>query len=233
MDNPPNGPSKEDNGKILDFSISGARARHKGSTFVYRVGRGLYVNLTNRCVNVCKFCLRAFADTVGENDSLWLTREPYPEEVWDDLRRAGLRHYDEVVFCGFGEPTLRLDELLWIAERVKEEGGPPVRLNTCGQANLIYAEDVTPRFQGLVDVVSISLNAKNAVEYQAMCHPVFGIEAFDSILEFTRRIKQYVPRVILSVVDVLSEDDIEACRKIAEDCGVEFRLRTAEVDSEE
>lgn len=195
-------------------------------TVSYVLGNSLYVNLTNRCTNRCDFCIRETSDGVGSGNNLWLSHEPTLEEALKDIFSRDLTQFDELVFCGFGEPTLRLEVLLDIARAVKEKCPVlPVRINTNGQANLYYQKDVTPSLSGLIDTVSVSLNAKDASHYDALCHSDFGEAAYAGLLDFAEKAKAHVPHVLLSVVDVLPEGDIELCRKRAEAIGVGFRVR--------
>lgn len=189
--------------------------------FTYELHDALYVNLTNRCTNRCDFCIRKKADGVGGYD-LWLSREPSAEEVIAQIPDPA--KYSEVVFCGYGEPMLRLDALLQIAAHVKNHGGR-TRINTNGQANLYYKRNVAPEMKGLIDSVSVSLNAPSAEAYEAICHSDFGEEAYAGIESFVRSCLAAGIEVTCSVVDVLSVDDIERCRAIAEKMGAKFRLR--------
>ena len=197
-------------------------------TITYEYFKSLYVNLTNRCSNKCTFCVRNNHDNVNGEDNLWLDREPTIEEIKEDFLKRDLTKYDSVVFCGYGEPTIRFDEMCEIARWLKEIApNLPIRLNTNGQANLIHNRDVTPQMKDLFDCVSISLNANNAEKYQKLCISDFGGEAaFEGLQEFACLAKKYVPKVVFSVVDIMPEDEIEDCRKIAEKCGVEFRVRS-------
>lgn len=195
-------------------------------TLTYRIGDSLYINLTNQCTNACSFCIRLGGDSVGGSDSLWLEREPEKEEVLKDIFRHDLSELKELVFCGYGEPMMRLDDLVWIAAQVKHSAPQlPIRINTNGQAELFYGPDAAARLQGVVDVVSISLNAPNARQYDEMCHSVYGEQAFPALLRFAQKCKDYIPTVILSVVDVMDGDDIEKCREIAKEIGVALRVR--------
>ncbi len=197
-------------------------------TITYEYFKSLYVNLTNRCSNKCTFCVRNNHDNVNGQDNLWLDREPTIEEIKEDFLKRDLSKYDSVVFCGYGEPTIRFDEMCEIARWLKEIApNLPIRLNTNGQANLIHNRDVTPQMKDLFDCVSISLNANNAEKYQKLCISDFGGEtAFEGLQEFACLAKKYVPNVVFSVVDIMPKDEIEDCRKIAEKCGVEFRVRS-------
>jgi len=191
----------------------------------YKIGDSLYLNITNRCPNKCSFCIRNFAKGVGGYD-LWLEREPTTKEIIEAIKEP--EKYKEIVFCGYGEPLLRLQVVLDVASYIKNNyPGIPIRINTNGLGNLIHGEDITPQFKGLIDVVSISLNADNAEKYDKICRSDYGEEAFYAVLEFARKCKNYVPKVILTVVE-LPEIDIEKCRKIAEELGVGFRVRKFE-----
>ena len=189
--------------------------------FTYQLGDSLYINLTNRCTNDCDFCVRHQPNGIGDYD-LWLTREPEAAEVIALIPDP--TQYRQIVFCGYGEPMIRLDALKEIAAYVKEKGGQ-VRINTNGQANLIHGRDVTGELAGLVDEMNISLNASDAEKYQAMCHSEFGEAAFEGLLDFAARAAKVVPKVVLSVVDVIGEEEIARCRKAAERIGVPLRVR--------
>lgn len=197
-------------------------------TITYELHNSLYVNITNRCSNACTFCVRNDHDTVNGKDNLWLDREPTVEEIKADFETRNLGKYDAVVFCGYGEPTERFEDLITVAKWLKEkEPGLQIRINTNGHANLIAGRDVTPDLEGVIDCVSISLNAENAEKYQKLCISRYGGEAaFEGLQEFARLAKRYVPEVVFSVVDIMPEEEIEACRKIAEQCGVSFRVRS-------
>ena len=192
-------------------------------TITYEVGTGLYVNVTNRCTNSCEFCVRSVADgTYGE---LWLTREPTTEEIIEDIFKRDLTLYSELVFCGYGEPTVRLYDILDVARAVKEKSGIKIRINTNGHASLIYGKDVTPLFAGVIDSVSVSLNAAKADDYNKICHPEFE-NAFDGLLDFTSKVKAFVPEVMLSIVDgTISSENVEKCKEIAIRCGVTLKIR--------
>lgn len=195
-------------------------------TITYELGNSLYVNITNRCSNACTFCVRNEHDGVNGKDNLWLDREPDIDEIKADFEKRDLSKYDAVVFCGYGEPMMRADIVIETAKWLKEKYPYiKIRINTNGQANLIYGRDITPKLEGVVDTISISLNAENAEKYQKLCISRFGEAAFDGLIEFARLAKRYVPQVVFSVVDIMPQDEIENCRKIAEECGVSFRVR--------
>ena len=193
-------------------------------TVTYEVGGGLYVNVTNRCTNACEFCVRTVADgTYGE---LWLESEPAKEEILADILARDLKKYTEIVFCGYGEPALRLYDVLWVAEQVKKQSVLPIRINTNGHANLIYGREVTPDFVGKIDSVSVSLNAATADEYVRICHPDFGDAAFDSLIDFAKRAKLCVKNVAFSVVrGSIPDAELEKCKEIAERADVPLKIR--------
>lgn len=198
-------------------------------TITYKVKNGIYVNMTNRCPCACTFCLRKNGDGVYGSDPLWLEREPTVEEVCESLDAWDLLQYDEVVFCGYGEPTERLDDLLKVAAHIKEKGDVKIRINTNGLADLIWGERTAPRLKGLIDIVSISLNATNKEEYNRIVHPKFGIGSYDAMLRFTKDCVGYVPNVVMTVVDVVtSPEEQERCREICRQLGATLRVRPYE-----
>lgn len=201
-----------------------SRNEMSAMNIVYPYQGHLYVNMTNRCTNRCKFCIR-FTPSGVDGIDLWLEHEPETEEIISALEEHDFQNCDQIVFCGYGEPLLRAEQVFAAARYIKENSKAAVRINTNGHANRYFGQDITPQMQGLVDVVSISLNAKNSREYQEICVCDYGEEGFYAMLDFAQKAKKHVPHVVLSVVDVISPEDIEACRKIAAKTGVEFRVR--------
>lgn len=193
-------------------------------TITYSYGANLYVNTTNRCDMHCDFCLRQIGDGVGEADSLWLEREPTREEIWADICKRDLSQFRELVFCGYGEPTYRLHDILWVCDRVREASSIAIRMDTNGHGDLICGEDTAPLFKGRFDTVSISLNARDKQTYDKRCAPDYE-NGYEAMLSFAREVRRYVPRVILSVVDCIPTDEIEDCRKICAEIGAEYRVR--------
>ncbi len=198
-------------------------------TITYPVGHGLYINMTNRCPCACVFCLRHNGDGVYGSDSLWLEHEPTVEEVCADLDRRDLTQYAEIVFCGYGEPTERLDDLLRVAAYIKSQNGPPIRINTNGLADLIAGEPTAHKLKGVIDTVSISLNATDAEEYNRVVRPRFGLPSYDAMLRFTKECTGYVPHVVMTVVDqVTTPEQQEVCRRLCESLGATLRVRPFE-----
>lgn len=201
-------------------------------TITYEYEGALYVNLTNKCNCNCEFCLRhgKAQGSIYTEDSLWLEREPTREEALGSFLSRDIPSYREIVFCGYGEPTYRLNDLLWLVDELKVLYGeklPPVRINTNGHANLINGRDVCPDLKGRIDTLSISLNSDNAKDYDALCHPVQGEAAYQAMLDFADEAKLYVPHVVMTIVDKdKTPEEIEHCKKIAADLGVHLRIRS-------
>ena len=186
----------------------------------YVVGHHLYLNITNRCSNRCAFCIRDRQTGIGHD--LWLDYEPSAAEIIAAIGDA--EGYQEIVFCGYGEPLIRLPEVIEVAAYLKRLG-KKVRINTNGQADLIWGRSVASELAGLIDSVSISLNAENAVEYQKICDSDYGEDAFAAVLKFAASCVPVIPEVILSVVDVIPQEAVEHCRVLAESTGAKFRVR--------
>lgn len=196
---------------------------------LYKVHNGLYVNMTNRCPCACTFCLRQTKDEMNGSGSLWLEREPTVDEVKAEFSKFDMSKYSELVFCGFGEPTERLADLLAVAEFVKANYDIPIRINTNGLSDLINGTDTAPMYKDKIDVVSISLNTPDPKKYLELVHPKFGDGSFEAMLKFAGNVKNYVPKVILSTVaTTLTKDEEEKCRKICNDLGVTYRIRPFE-----
>ena len=196
---------------------------------LYEVHTGLYVNVTNKCPCACTFCLRQEKDEMNHSGSLWLEREPSVDEVKAEFEKFDMSKYKEVVFCGFGEPTERLEDVLEVAAFVKEKYGLPTRINTNGLSDLIYNKDTAPMFKDKIDTVSISLNTPNKERYYELTRSKFGIDSFDAMLKFAENVKHYVKNVVLTTVSTtLSEDEERECAQICERLGVTYRIRPFE-----
>ena len=194
-------------------------------TITYEYGKNLYVNLTNRCPNRCEFCLRTHSAGSIYAEDLWLEREPSKEEILEDIKKRDLNQYQQLVFCGYGEPTCRLQDLLWLCDQVKKFSSIDIRINTNGLSDLINGKHSAAQLDDRVDVVSISLNAPNAEKYEDVCHSEYGLEAFPAILKFAAEAGLYVPKVYMTVVDTMPQADIDECRRICEGLGAIFRVR--------
>ena len=193
----------------------------QGTKFVYELDGNLYVNLTNRCSNACTFCVRNGKDDYFGHE-LWLQREPTASEVIALI--GDPTRYRQIVFCGFGEPTYRLPQLIEIGKAVRQKGGY-VRLNTNGQASLIHGQNVAPQLFGAVDFVNVSLNAESASAYQAVCKSVYGENAFFAMIDFAKEVKKAGVEVCFSVVDVIGKEAVAACQAIADEAQIPLRVR--------
>ncbi len=202
------------------FELFGIGEADRTTKIAYRIRNSLYLNVTNRCTNACVFCAK-FRDFTVKGHHLRLDREPTVAEV-----RAAIgdpTRFEEVVFCGYGEPLIRLDLVREVAGWLKGQG-VRVRINTDGQANLVHGRDILPELAGLIDSVSVSLNAPDAETYQGICRSRFGEKGYKAVLEFLRLAPRHIPSVTATAV-ALPGIDMAACRRIAEDLGVEFRER--------
>lgn len=195
------------------------------SDIFYVYGDSAYANLTNKCSCSCDFCIRKNGNALGDAKNLWHNTDPRSEEIFAALSKFPLSDFNELVFCGYGEPTYALDNLIATAKYIKENYNIRTRLNTNGLGNLINKKDIVPLIAPYIDTVSISLNASDADKYDALCHPVFE-DAYNEILNFASLCKGQIDEIILSIVDVIPKEDIEICRKITSDMGLTFRIRT-------
>ena len=197
-------------------------------TVTYRVGRGLYVNMTNRCTNRCDFCIRNNGEGAYGSDSLWLIAEPTVAQTLESITAADPSSYEELVFCGYGEPSVRLYDVRAVALHVKERYPElPIRINTNGHSDLIFGFDTAPLYGGAFDTVSVSLNTPSAEKYNEMCHPVYGLSAHEALISFAKNVNKYVHNVVFSVVrETLTDGELRECEKIAEMAGVTLKVRT-------
>ena len=203
-------------------------------TITYQVKNAVYVNLTNRCPCNCTFCLRHNGPGVFGSGPLWLEREPTLEETIESLGQWDYERFREVVFCGYGEPTERLDVLLAAAAHLKErDPALRVRVNTNGLSDLIHGKPTAPLFVGKADCLSISLNTDDPAEYLAVCRPKFGAAAYPAMLKFTQEAAALLPSVVMTVVGepVTSLEKQARCRAIAEGLGARLRVRPYEPQS--
>lgn len=220
------GLSVEDIDRITSLNarhLFGLEDSKNGDVIAYPIRDSLYINVTGACTNECTFCTR-FKSPYVKGHNLSLKRDPSTEEIIDALGSHSLGAYKEVVFCGLGEPLLRLDTVKQVAKHLKKRGSI-IRVNTNGQANLVYGRNIVPELQGLVDSISISLNSSDADKYYDLCRPKFGRETFPAVLEFIRECKKVIPHVAVTALD-MNPEELEACRTLAhQELGVEFRER--------
>lgn len=190
-------------------------------TYTYQIGNNLYINLTNRCSNRCTFCVRDGKETY-EGYSLWLKgKEPSVSEIVEEI--GDPKKFGEIVFCGFGEPTERLHEMLEICDHV-HAGGGKTRLNTNGHGSLLNKKDIAPMLMGKLDGINVSLNAPTQQEYENLCRPLLP-NAFEGMLSFARACKREGLNVWFSVVDCIGKEKVEDCRRVADEVGIPLRVR--------
>ncbi len=192
--------------------------------FTYQLDDVLYINLTNRCTNACTFCIRNEYDGLN-GQKLWLEEEPNAKEIIAEIKDP--KAYPEIVFCGYGEPTERLEVLKEVARYIKEKDGI-TRLNTNGHGSIINNRDIVPELKDLIDVVSVSLNAGTKEEYDRLSRPVFP-NAFFAVQDFIKESAKTFKKTIATVVEIPGEaQDIDSARRLAESLGAEFRVRIYE-----
>ena len=197
-----------------------------GANAVYEHGVNLYINMTNRCPNRCEFCLRQNSSGSLYADNLWYQGgEPTKEEFWGQLQWLDLNAYPEIVFCGYGEPACRWDDMMWLCDKIRACGSHFIRINTNGLANLITGRNAALELDGRVDAVSVSLNASTPEGYDRLCHSQFGLRALPAILRFTSTAVLNVPHVRMTAVGAMPKAELEACRKMAESVGADFVVR--------
>ncbi|MCG6976226.1 MAG: TatD family nuclease-associated radical SAM protein [Acidiferrobacterales bacterium] len=189
--------------------------------FGYSIDGDRYLNITNRCTLQCEHCPKFSGDWGFANHNLRLLREPTVSELVDAVGNPSV--WNEVVFSGFGEPTLRLYDVLEVSRRVHERGGR-VRLETDGLANLFFGRDITPDLEGNVDTLVVGLKAHNSEAYERLCRPKMG-HAYEAVLDFTERARNFVPKVVVTAMSGVPDVDLEACRDIARRLDVGFVSR--------
>lgn len=217
------GLSPEDVGRITSFNtrkLFGLGQPTRQDTIAYKIRDSLYLNITNRCSNRCTFCPK-FEDFAVKGHELQLSHEPNFAEVMAAV--DGAEAFNEVVFCGYGEPLVRLDLVKEVAAELKRRGHK-VRINTDGQANLVHGRNILPELAGLVDSLSVSLNAADAEDYDRLCNTPFGAAGFQGVCDFLREAPRHVPQVTASAVTVPGLD-VQKVRELALSLGVEFRER--------
>ena len=198
----------------------------KGVCFAYAVDKGIYINMTNRCTNSCVFCIRNNGDGAYGSESLWLLYEPTCREVLDAVSSIYNGSVSEFVFCGYGEPTVRLDDVIFVAKRLREiYPGVKVRINTNGHCDLINGSDTSEKF-GVFDKVSVSLNASNKEVYQRLCRSAYGEKSFEAMLNFSQNVNNRYKNVSFSVVkEMLGEQELQECFRISESLKIPLRVR--------
>ncbi len=197
--------------------------------FIYYLENSMYINITNLCTNKCEFCIKSSGDSIGGVNLVLKQKNITAEEVIKELKSTFSSKCREIVFCGYGEPLIELDIVKKTAEFIKKNYDEiPVRINTNGHANLIHKRNIVPELVGLIDKISVSLNADTSDLYAKLCNPSFDKEAaYQGVKDF---IKECVKNGIETTATVVSgfdnyEVDIEKCKKLAEEIGAKFRVR--------
>ena len=198
---------------------------------MYTLDGNLYVNLTNKCSNACDFCVRNERTSYYGN-YLWLKNgDPTVEKVIAAANGFGdLTRFKEAVFCGFGEPTYKVAEMLALCDYFHEKG-LKTRLNTNGQGNLVNKRDIVPELKGKIDFVNISLNASCAEKYQKICRSQFGESGFETMIEFAKLCRRNGVACRFSIVDCIGEEEVEACKRLAQSVNVPLYIRDYITDS--
>jgi len=192
-------------------------------TIFYKIDNKLYINLTNACPCACVFCIRFLADSVADTDSLWLEREPTLEEAQDAFLTQDLTHITEIIFCGYGEPMERADDVIALALFMRKHTDLPFRLNTNGLGQLLHPEFDMKQLS-VMDTISISLYTTDADEYHEITKPKFGDISFDAMLNFAKTANQYT-HVVFTVLDNQSDETIKKCQDMANHLGISLRIR--------
>jgi len=217
------GLSLEDVARITTKNVRdlfGIRLWDQSTKIAYKIRNSLYLNITNHCSNRCSFCAK-FDNFTVKGHNLLLDGEPTFAEIMEAVGQpAGI---NEIVFCGYGEPLIRLDLVIQVARELKGRGYR-IRINTDGQANVVHGRNILPELAGLIDSMSISLNAPDAATYEQICNTPFGEAGFAAVCSFIREAQQHIPQVVASAVTVPGIN-IAACRQLAESLGAEFRVR--------
>lgn len=195
---------------------------------VYLLGGKIYINLTNKCTNECVFCIRTLKDDVcGAN--LWLKNDSVTAEEVIKQLKVLKQNENEIVFCGYGEPTLKLEILKEVAKYIKDNyTNVKIRLNTNGHANFIYKRNIIPELVGLVDSISVSLNAPDEELYKELTQPnIVCDNVLEEVKDFIKKSVEAGIDTTASVVSGYKDYDInlQECEKIARDAGAKFRVR--------
>ncbi|MCM1417198.1 MAG: TIGR04100 family radical SAM protein [Bacteroides sp.] len=198
----------------------------------YDLNGALYANITNQCPCACTFCIRKNSDSVGGNESLWLEHEPSLEEIKAAFDAVDHTKYDEVVFCGYGEPMSRPTDLIETARYIKETSGMKIRVNTNGLVSFMHPTFDLYAMRGAIDRLSISLNASDPEKYDRIVRSRFGLPAYNAMLNFAIVSASFIPDVSFTIVDVIGEEEVKACRQRSDDLGIPLRVRHYISDNE-
>ena len=201
------------------------------SNLVYFLGQKAYINITNACTNACRFCVRDIKDDV-KGANLWLdVQNVTAKDVIEQIKNSAKKILEggEIVFCGYGEPLIKFEEVKKICQYIKKEMPElKIRINTNGHGNFVNKKNIVPELKGLIDSISISLNAQNEKLYREISQPKFE-GAYEAMLDFAKECVKEGIDTTMSVVSKFEEDkynvDIEKCEQIAHSIGAKFRNR--------
>ena len=198
---------------------------------IYRYNHQIYFNITNKCPCRCKFCIRNNGDSVGEASNLWFKQEPSLEAIYEAIEAFDFTGRTEVVFCGYGEPTMALEKLIAVSAYMRKKvPGIRVRLNTNGLSDLIHKSSTAEEICGAVDSVSISLNMPDAASYNEIVRPAYGMKSFDAMLKFAADCQKYLEDVRFTVVDIIGVENVKKSQELAESLGIPLRVREYSAD---
>lgn len=194
---------------------------------IYTLEGGVYLNITNKCPCNCAFCIRSKGDAVGDAEKLWFDQEPTIEEIKRAIDEFDFTKVDEAVFCGYGEPTNAYDKLVEAVKYIRDIN-PDIclRLNTNGLSDLINEKPTAKELSQLFDTISVSLNEPTSEKYDRITRNIFPGKAFEAMLNFTRECVRYCSDVRMTVVDVISEEEIEQARLVCESTGAKYKVRS-------
>lgn len=196
------------------------------ASITYEYKKNLYINMTNKCSNRCGFCLRNNSSGSLYAKNLWYQNgEPSKEEILAALQESDLNAYHEIIFCGYGEPACRWDDMMWLCDQIKQRGAYFIRINTNGQADLINGRSTAQELDGRVDAISVSLNAATPEAYDRICKSDYGLEALPAVLRFTAGAVLCVPHVRMTVVSTMEDTERKACESLCKSIGADFFVR--------
>lgn len=196
---------------------------------IYKYYGGVYLNITNKCPCNCAFCIRSKGDAVGDAKEMWFDTEPTIEEIKKAIDDYDFSDVDKAVFCGYGEPTCALDNMIEAADYIRTVNpNIKLRVNTNGLSDMINGKPTAELICRHFDSVSVSLNEPDSEKYDKITRNPYNGKAFDAMLQFTKDCVAYCDDVCMTVVDVISPEDIEKSRKVCESTGAKFRVRSYE-----
>ena len=191
------------------------------NTISYVFGKNLYLNITNRCMMACPYCVKRKWSNKFNGNNLKLEKEPSSKEVMESIENP--KKYNEIIFCGYGDPLVRLEEVKEIAKWIKDNDGK-VRINTAGLANRYHGKNILPELKDIVDIVCISLNGATPQEHNRLNNPIYKEESFSEVLNFVKEAKNYIPEVVITAVE-FPGFDVSKVSALAKKIGVRFRSR--------